>query len=714
MGSLRFRASLGLSAASIAALVAGGAFAAEQASTVEEIVVTAQKREESLQDVPIAISAYDGEIIEKANVDSVSELQYLAPSIYFGRQDAQALISIRGIGSSILSPGADAGIALHLDGVYLSKQQTHDAALFDVERVEVLRGPQGTVNGRNATGGSINVISRKPSEEPEGYLSVTAGNYSSIQTAGAVGGPIVPGRLMGRLAFRTDNREGYTPNIVSTTGEHKDEANQQSLRGSLLFRLSGAADLLLSADYDRVDTNGFATIIHRTVNGNPLPGAALGGVFVPSGRAIANNTPGSYRRETVGATATLTADTQLGTVTSITGYRRLSDRSISDVDGTSVSFLNQDSRIPHWQVSQEVNLASNSDGPLSWLVGAYYFREKQRPDQTFPTPTLGVVSTFGGIATTDSYAVYGQASYEVSERLTVTAGVRYTRDEKDASEYIKVAPINFVRTAELSDDWSAVTPKLSVDFDLTPEVMLYATVGRGFRSGGINVGNLQGSTFDPEFVWNYEAGMKGIFWDGRARLNVAAFHSKYSDLQLFQTRFQVATVENAAKATINGVEVELAANPTDSLQIDFAGSYLDATFDEFVTIDQARAALGPLDLAGNTLPRAPKGKINIGVEHSWSLPTGELTLRGEYSWTTRVYFNEFNRPETSQPEVSVVNLRASFATPDERYRIAAFVENATDEYYISNTTVGSARTAFAILEYAAPPRTYGVQLSTKF
>jgi iron complex outermembrane receptor protein len=255
---------------------------------------------------------------------------------------------------------------------------------------------------------------------------------------------------------------------------------------------------------------------------------------------------------------------------------------------------------------------------------------------------------------------------------------------------------------------------VTVDYQVAEGVMAYATISRGFRSGGINVGNIQGSTFDPEFVWNYEAGLKAQLLDRRLTANLAAFHYDYTDLQLYLTRTQTGIVENAAEATINGLELELTALPAEGLRLELASSYVDATFDKYVTVEPWRPQNGPVDFSGNRLARAPKVKVNAAAEKSWTLSGGEASLRAEYAYTSTVYFNEFNRPEARQGPIGLWNARASFTTDDGRYRVTAFVENIADKFYLTDTVVGSAGTNFTVFAYPAPPRTYGLQLSAKF
>lgn len=683
-----------------------------QSAPLEELVVTAEKRPEGLQRAPLAVSAVRGEALDRLNIDTVADLPGVAPGLYVARQDGQALISIRGIGSNVVAPGADSGVAVHLDGVYIAKQQAQDAALFDVERVEVLRGPQGTVNGRNATGGAINVVTRRPTGTAEGYLNLTVGNYAAVKASGALSGPLRGEQLTGRLAFRTEGHDGYTPNQGAPGAKAVDDARQRSLRTALRLQAGPRLDWQITADYDRIDTRGFATLVRKTASGAPVPGTLAGGVLA-QGRAINADGPTGYDRETYGVTSSIVADLGAARLTSLTSYRRLDDRVRMDIDGTNRPVLNDDLQTRQWQVSQEVTLASRPDGRLHWLAGLYHFRDLQRPTLEFERPAVSVLAV-GGVAKTWSWAAYAQADYQVSPRLRVTAGGRYARDRKSAFEFLTLRPPALQLTDQLGGAWSAFTPKLSIDYTPAPGRMFYATATRGFRSGGINVGNLQGSTFEPEFVWNYEAGFKGAFLKGRLEVSSAVFHDDYSNIQLYNIRAQTGVVENAASATIEGAEFELRAAPAAGWTLTGAATYLDARLDAYDTVEPARPAAGRRSFAGNPLARAPRWTANAAVERRWDALGGEIALRGEYRYASRINFTEFNRPETQEGAVGLVNVRASYAPHGARRRVTAFVENLTDTAYNSNVLVGSATTSFTILEYPAPPRTVGVMLSAMF
>lgn len=678
---------------------------------IETVVVTAEKRSESPQKIPVAISAIDSSALERSNVDTMAGIQNLVPDLQYEGIDGAALITVRGIGTLVLGPGEDPGVAMHLDGIYLGRAQYQAAALYDVDRVEVLRGPQGTVNGRNATGGAVNIITRQPTSEFGGYADVTLGNYNLVKTAGAVGGPVGDDAAW-RLAWRTENHTGYTPNI--NTGERLDGANQQSGRAEFLDHLNSRADLLLTVDMDHVDTSGYAEVVLGTVTGQPLPGVALGGT-VATGRAVSANDPSYYRRDAYGATAKLTYAFDGMTLTSITGYRQMRELTAGDLDGTSFDFMHSRYDRRQSQVSQEVNLVSDNDTPLQWLVGAYYLYEHQNSDETYVFPSVGFHLSIGGPPTTNSYAVYAQASYAITDQIDLTAGIRYTDDIKKSTEYSIIPEFAINGTGNLSGNWGAVTPKFALDYKPTDNTLIYASASRGFRSGGFNIGGLQGTAFSPEFVWSYEAGLKHQWADRRYTLNLSAFQSDYSNMQVFQIRNLLATVENAASARIRGVEAEFTALPGDGFRFDFSGSLLDPVFEKFSSVDAAHAGLGLIDLAGKQLPRAPKVKFNIAVEKQWQVgDMGVFTLHGAYDYTSRIYFSEFNDPLVSQPAVGVWNAQASFDFADGRYRLSAFADNLTDETIYTNKLVGAALLGFNIITSVAPPRTFGVELGIKY
>lgn len=696
--------------AALAPCLSHAAAANADPTAIEELIVTAEKRAVGVQTLPAAVSAYDTKALDRANIDSVAGLQNLAPSLQFGSIDGSALISIRGIGTLVLGPGEDPGVAVHLDGVYLGRAQYHGAALYDVARVEVLRGPQGTVNGRNATGGAINIITQRPTDEFGGYVNVGFGNYSAVKTSGAIGGPISGDNLLGRVAWRTDNHKGYTPNVF--TGGRMDGANQQSLRGEVLARLGDKTELLLSADMDRMDTSGFANLVLGTTTGLPLPGEALGGVAA-RGRASSADAPSYYRRNIYGATARLSIDLNGFDVTSISGYRQFKESSGADIDGTSANFVKERHDREQKQFSQELNITSDGDTAFKWLVGFYYLNEKQSSNEDYEFPTIGFTLSLGGLPTTNSYAAYAQASYDFTDQLTVTGGLRYTRDRKKASEYQLIPAFGVAARDNLAESWGAFTPRLSVDYKATDNVLVYGSMSRGFRSGGFNLGGIQGRAFAPEFIWSYEGGLKTRFLDNRVTANLAVFRSDYTDLQVFQIRALTATVENAASAMVNGAELEVSALAGHGIRIDVAASYLDATFKSFESKDETRPGLGLIDLSGNSLPRAPKTKVNIAVEKRWEIGDDRsFTLRTGYHWTDRVYFSEFNRAVVSQAAVGVWDAVATYDAG--KYRVTAFVDNLTDETIYANKLVGAAILGFNVLAWPAPPRTFGVEVGMTF
>ncbi|HEX2594096.1 MAG TPA: TonB-dependent receptor [Rhizomicrobium sp.] len=691
--------------------VIGSALPVSAAEPIEVVYVTAEKRSEEIQKVPAAISALDDEALRRSHVDTMAGIENMVPNVQFGSGDAAALISIRGISTLVLGPGEDPGVAVHLDGVYLGRAQYQNAAFYDVSRVEVLRGPQGTVNGRNATGGAINIITQEPTFDFGGYADVSFGNYNLVKTTGAVGGPISDSTAW-RVAWRTENHKGYTPN--TNTDEFLDGANEQSVRAELLSKLDSRTELLLTVDGDFADTGGYANIVLGTVTGLPLPAEALGGT-IAAGRRVSANDPAYYRREVYGASAKFTVDFDDVLLTSTTGYRQMRERSAVDLDGTSFDFMHAKYTRNQNQFSEELNIVSDTDSRLKWLAGLYYFHEHQNSDETYSFPSVGFDLSIGGPPTTNSYAAYAQATYALTDQIDLTAGARYTDDRKNSHEYSVIPQFAINGQADLKGNWSAVTPKFVINYKPSDDTMFYASASRGFRSGGFNIGGLQGTAFSPEFVWSYEGGMKHQSSDRRYTVNLAVFQSDYTDMQVFQIRSLLATVENAASATIKGVEGEFTALPTDDIRFDLNASYTDATFDQFSSVDQAHAALGLIDLSGNQVPRAPRVKVNVGLEKSWTLENnGAFSLRGEYHYTSRVYFSEFNDPLISQKPVGVWNALATYETADGRYRLSAFADNIGNETIYNNKLVGAQILGFNIISSPAPPRTFGVELGIKY
>lgn len=727
------------------ALVSGQEEAAN-GGAVADIVVTAQRRSESLQRVPLAITAVTSSELARGGIRDLQGIAAVVPNLNLGQQLGVAKVALRGIGLENLSPGAEGSIAFHVDGVFASRSITALSSFYDVEQVEVLRGPQGTLYGRNATGGSINIATREPTKELSGYVTGTVGNYGRYGTEGAIGGALISDVLLARVAFQTDDRDGFGKNTV--TGRDIDNLRTRSVRGKLLFKPVDRLSFELTGDYHRERDRGggyhYLGSAGFTAPGVPLTpiGLQLGGTSPDNRRDISSDADPRNRVEFWGVSGKLTYDLGGDTeLRSLTAFRRTDYTTTTDLDATSVRLASPTQSEHDKQFSQELQLSGRSS-QLNWLLGLFYFNENDRGSLAiplnnllvgFPPPGEFVQGFFsGGRIETDAWALFGQASYRVVDKLRITLGGRYSSEKKsdfDRSAFDVFTPYNPTLPyagATLNQDASfhSFTPRIALDYQWTPDVLLYASWSRGFKSGTYNLGSLRPAV-QPEKVSAFEGGIKSTWLDRRLRLNLAGFYYDYKDLQVGKVVGQTLRLENAATATIYGVEAELQASLSSRLNLNANASWLHARFDRYVSADPARpfgdgTTLDPgtgalaFDLAGNSLSQSPDFTFFVGGEYQLPTSVGRVSLRGEVAWRDRVYYTPFNVKAVSQSANAKVNMFLNWASRNERQSGSLFVKNLTNKTTVGNSYVGSALVGFPVIGYLEEPRTYGFTISTKF
>lgn len=702
---------------------------AEEAATLGDIVVTAERRTTNVQTTAMAVSAFSAEALERSQVDNIEDLSQLVPNVNFGQQFGNARIAIRGVGFDTISPGSEARVAYHLDGVYISRPSAGLAGFYDVDRIEVLRGPQGTLYGRNATAGSVNIISRAPDETPDGYGRVTVGSHGRIETEGAFGGGLADG-VAARFAFRSERRDGYGENLA--TGEDADNRDTLSGRFRLRAEPTDRLRMDLIADYHQEDDS--SNVLHYFGAGNPnrTPvGIAFGGRVSPNYHDIYSDVASTNERENWGVQGQIRYDlSDTLTLNSLTAYRETEYRTQTDLDATDAPLTYYGQHENADQFTQELQL-SGEFGRVNFITGAYYFREDIDSGLTVPfnhrilggADRIVQGQDIGGQTETRAWALFGQADYALTPDLKLVLGLRYSKEDKHLDEYAQfdlvrtydpANPVIPSRTQSLDASWSAFTPKVTVEYQPADNLFLYGTVSRGFKSGGFNVGGMQ-QPFEPEMIWNYEAGLKADWLDRRLRTNLSAFYYDYSDLQVTKVVNNVITTVNAAAAMIRGVEGEINWLATDNLRFDASFSLTDSEYRDFATSDPARAGLGVIDLSGNQLSQAPG--YTLFVAGQYDIPTetaGVFSPRVEVSATDKVYFNAFNRDVASQPAYTLVNLLVNWESPSGNWTASAFVRNLADEEYIASAFVGTSLLADPVVGVAGPPRTWGLTAGYRF
>lgn len=742
------------------------ATAADQASTTSataaatppsdpgDIIVTAQRRAERLQRVPIAVSAITGDDLAQVGVTDINGLAPRVPSFNMGQQVGGAKITIRGIGLDTLTTGAESPVAFHQDGVFIQRTAAAVASFFDIQRVEVLRGPQGTLYGRNATGGAINVITRDPTADLDGYLRLTVGNYDYISTEGAIGGQLAEGVRM-RIAFRTGDRDGFGKNIV--TGNKIDNEHERAIRGKLEFLPTDKLTILLEGDYTHAnDRNNGSWHYYGQGAPNPVPlGVVFGGVLPTSIRDIATEYDPYRKLDAEGVAATISYDLGFATLKSITAWRHTQWRSRLDLDATSFQlFSPMDFYENSHQFSQEIDLAGSSRN-TNWVAGYFHFNEHDVGITSAPIwnglflpPALAFVSQgyyAGSYIQTAADAAFAQVTQHLTQQLSVTVGGRYSTERKSVVDQQAIdlftpvanpirpifnpaagiecsAQVQSLPICVPSKRWSAFTPKVGVEYQLSPATMVYASATKGFRSGIYSLGAVQ-APVDPEFVWSYEIGLKSRMFDNRLRANLAGFYYDYTNLQVTKAAGTQTVMENAATARVYGLEAEITAQPVRAVQFDFTGSYLNAKFTKYVSADPARPlgdghtldkGVPAFDLSGNTLPQSPKVSFLAGAQYDLGTTYGKFTLRGEVNYTSRVYFSAFNRPEVSVASKTRLNAYLNFVTTDGKWNISLVGRNLANKVAATNAYVTTALVGYIINANIEQPRTITLSVGYNF
>ena len=665
---------------------------------VEEIVVTATKREENLQDVPISVTAVTGETLIRTGISNVEDLQFFVPGVSV-TNDSMAIINIRGIGTSAFGVATDPSTTVHYDGVYIPRPTTSYQDMFDVERVEVLRGPQGVLFGRNSAGGTLNIISAMPTTELSGSIGLTLGNYAKRNFSGTLSGSIAPG-VRARVTAVRNLRDGIYKDVVS--GRRYQNEDNLAGRLTVAFNPADRLEIVLRADGSRDRETGYPSIRDFYP-----PELAAAGATIPDRRdEIALDTVPKNNVDAGGVSSTITYDGGPVTLKAITALRASKVNQVLDVDSTDLFLRNIGFREKSRSFTQELQLLGEDSGPLRWILGAFFLNEKGNDEIQIIEP--GRLIAIPESNTTNAYAIFGQGSYALVDRLRVTAGLRYSYEKKDFA-YRVFFNGEQVDGATPSDSWTAWTPKVGIDFDISERVMAYASATRGFKSGGFQLGD--GRPFLPEYLWSYEAGVKSTLFDRRLRANASAFYYDYTNLQVVQYINGIATTTNAGKATIKGLELEFLARPIDRLSLSSTLSYLDARYDVYFDAETS--------LAGNRLPNAPKWNVTFGAEYRADLGTvGQLLLRTDLAVRGKAFFKPNNNPLYAGERVTLLNGRLTYQPDGRNWEIAVYGRNLTNERYASYKAVGTDATGVSNpslpLTVYGEPRQIGAQLRYTF
>ena len=783
----------------------GSAFAADAttsassgATSLSEVIVTAQKRSTNLQTTPLAISAVSGETLRKDAVETFQDLAHSVPALSYSQNNPlRQEYNIRGaVNTRLGSATADQSVGLFEDGVYISRAGVLNPAFFDISQVEVIRGPQGVLLGRNVAGGAISITSAPPQFSPSGEVTVGYGNYNLIHSNGYFTGQIVEG-LAGRFSFQTDSHDGYSEDLFHHV--QLDNLNQIGFRGQLLFRPSGTDfQAHLIVEYNQERNNGMCPIAETDVSkGDPnsapglefnpwsslraATGAAIGSPLTnrqclptwPKFAGDATPTPQGEHHDNWGFSLNMEKGLPYHMkFTSVTGYRFGDSHMLYDQSGIGpenpyglflgtspqdifafafpVEFDEHTS-----QFSQEFRLQSDgSPSRLDWILGAYYERDRAHQINNFwaenllggPLASIEGQDRWNDNGGTETYAVFAQAGYKITDTIKLTAGVRYTHDKKSGFVIADVEQYGdqfngFVNSTPLTTlvgcggsgntpsclpgdpaypnyatayghSWDAVTPQATLQFTPTRDLMAYFTVGKGFKGGGFendtnNAAPAFGAVtpYQPETDLNYEIGLKSRFLNDRAQLNLAAYYTQYDNLQVEQTNDACLCniINNAGNAVFKGIEAEFEIRPVRQLYFWASGDLADTKYITFID------AAGNND-SGKTAQRTPKYQFVVGAEFTTDfLNTPDaLLFHITYKEQGKMYWDPSNL--THESPYGLLDGRISLTLPGNRWSVSVWGRNLTNTQYRTNII------AFFGDEVGTygPPRTYGVELSARF
>ena len=697
---------------------------------LEEIIVTAQRREQKLQDVPVAVAAVSALAAQRAGVTSTESLTIAVPGLQFSRQTSNgAAPFLRGVGSTQAAIGSESPVATYVDDVYIGASNATAMAFNNIERIEVLKGPQGTLFGRNATGGVVHVHTRRPSQERAMDMTLGYGNFGTVDASAFVNSGLTETLAFNVAAVAHYQRDGYGLNL--TTGNDIYYDRHYGARGALLWEPGTDTKLFLTADYLFTDSDLGA-------NPSVLPGRVSSGGGVYRGRyREMSGFDDEATSTSYGFSARLDHDFGWARFASITGIRKAILEPSNDLDGgPPLIYYSNGVHATTATRSQEIQLLAPSSSRLQWILGAFYYHSVA---QYNPTSVFGSAAGPTGHfllfskQNLNSYAGFGEINYEVLENTNITLGGRYTTDRYrlSASKFDDLGRVFQFAPFTVKDSFSKFTYRAVLDHHFTPDVMAYASYNRGFKSGGYNVsapnvGALPAPVVRPEVLDAYEVGLKTELLDRRLRLNVAGFLYDYTNMQVTVIGLGTSTTVNAASARIKGFDLDFEAVPVRNLTLTGGFSILDANFRSFpngpfivanpancATLQQTGPATGgntscSADLSGNRTPRAPKFTASLVGTYVVE------SAAGDFSFTGSVYRNSgyFWEPDNvvRAPDHTLLGATIGWTSPDKHLQVQLWGKNLTDAYY---ATYGG-QTAFRTSESPAPPRTYGVTVGAHF
>jgi len=698
--------------------------------TLEVIVVTAQKRAENLQSVPVAVTAITGASIESRQITNIQGLANSLPNVQinsFSNSPDSAVFTIRGVGVNDADPYVGTTVSVVVDGVPVGVNTAALATLFDIDRVEVLRGPQGTLFGANTTGGVINVVTKQPTGQYGGQLQVVGGNYGRLDANAAFNFPISDS-LSGKISVLHSGYDGYFRNIVNNSKLGKQDMT--ALRGYLKYT-SGGYTATLIAEYDR-SRNGSQTNVNYSDASQLIyvPGFTDAQPMFVRGQSL--DQPDQNDRNTYSVTLTQNFTSILGDVTSITNYRKYDSDLYSDDDAVAAVALQTHRVSGQYQYSEELRSTLQANDRASVTYGLFAFKQQYYLNQS--TKLDGFLKGLGQPQTQFqknwSISAFAQGDYKLTDTLSLQAGFRYQHEKTDAesttaNSFTTVAgglssfsdpiiPGSFL-DATGSKDWNNIGYKLGLNDQITEGTMLYGYYARGFKSGGFTgrIALIEDiGPFNPEHLDTFEIGVKSDMLDRRLRANLAVFYNLYKDMQVTQNITYLngknsASIHNAGRAKTKGFELELTALPAEGLTLNASVAFLDAKYTEYNTLhlNGTTGLLETISYAGNDLMNSPRWSGSASISYAIPMGPGKTTVFLQDNYTGTKYTNFDDLPQELVGSINLVNANLTWSPKDDRWSVGLYGRNLANKLYYGQKLYLAGVFAIASL---GPPREYGV------
>jgi iron complex outermembrane receptor protein len=697
-----------------------------------EIVVTAEKREERLQDVPIPVDAFTGTTLAVARVETTQDLKFLVPSLQYTNAAAYATPYLRGIGTDLTQPNSDPSVATYIDGAFVASNLGTIMNLLGVERVEVLEGPQGTLFGRNAVAGAISIITLTPTATPEATVTVGAGNYAEKEVSGHVSGAIADNLFAG-VYIGASISNPYIDDVgppVKEDGTHLDNDSQWGVRLKFVYEPVEGAKLTLSAEHTRADE--VDNTYWRQIQNNAL-GYALGAPVVNQRYVVSEDFGDAYRVFQDAVTLREEFDLPFAKLLGISNYRQTESDLFFDYDATAAPGVAL-SVNPQYvrQLSQEFQLLSLDSSWVKWVGGLFLYRENAGFDPTgitapilFPAGGLPPVSEVFSSAKTTSVAPFGQVTIPLVDRLNLTLGARYTHEKKDAMAQTQLAdelhgvPVTTIDYPDVSHTWSEFTPKAGLDYKIA-DTLLYASYSKGFNAGVYNLASPATiGPVNPEILTAYEIGSKSDFMGGRVRFNTSAYYYDFSNIQVQVNRQSAgssAVLANAAAAQAYGLETEFSALVTTDFTVRADIDWEHARYTTFLnyasyTATPAGNVPTPVNASGNQMQRAPEWVGTLGAEYRIHLPGGATTAaKLNWFYTSSFYWDPSNNPLSRESAYSTLDANLTYMASSGHWDLGLWGKNLTDTYYHNGLIFNE----FGTIVNDAPPRTFGITATYRY